>query len=299
MRSGRRCAQLALAGLMAWALGLGSSALAQAPAAATLVVKDGLSATEIALDEVPPGTTIDQFLLALYELNPQAFVAGDLNRLLAQAKLALPTAEQANRVPLAQARETLARIQGSAVIPANPATESALPAAASTSGPVSAASTVTPQNVEPAPGAPSPSPATPTDSGPNWLWGLLGLVALLALGLWMRKRQAAPTASSPAQDPDPEEHAQGRFQPVLPGEPPPSAPAPVALAPKPALFNLDLTLDGQAPPLDLPQGAVRGKLPELSLDLPSPAPRASTPGPLDLSGLSLDLDSPALPKNKP
>lgn len=293
MRPGRRCAQLAMAGLVC----MGPMAQAQVPAPQSLVVKDGQSATEIALDEVAPGTTIDQFLLALYQLNPQAFIAGDLNRLLAQARLVLPTAEQANRVPLAQAREELARIKGGAIQPASQPPESATPPSLSAPEPVSAASMPPALESAPAPAAPLPSPAAAPQSTLTWLWWLMAPAALLALALMRRKRPTAAAANSPPPDAEPQ--AQGRFQPVLPSEPPapPSAPAPVAGAPKPALFDLDLHLGGAAPPLDLPKGGGLGKLPDLSLnlDLPSPTPRASTPGPLDLSGLSLDLgtDPPA------
>ena len=149
--------------------------------------------------------------------------------------------------------------------------------------------------------------------------GLATALALLAWG-WVRRRAAAPSAKQPQprQSAAPEQHAQGRFQPVLPSDkpaakletetaPPPAHHKPAA---KPALFDLDLNLDGPAPALDLPVAARQSKssnpstspklstppapldLGKLSLDLDSSPGPARTPGPLDLSGLSLDLEPP-------
>jgi len=91
-------------GLLGLACALATAQAQDAPPPATLIVSPGLSATELALDQVPAGTTITQFLLALYKLNPAAFLDGDLNRLQVKVRLRLPSAEEANQVPLAQAR---------------------------------------------------------------------------------------------------------------------------------------------------------------------------------------------------
>ena len=68
-------------------------------------VKPGPSALEFALEHAPAGVTLEQFVLALIELNPQAFSQGD--RLLSGSRLQLPSAEQAGRVPADQARAEL------------------------------------------------------------------------------------------------------------------------------------------------------------------------------------------------
>ncbi len=301
------------------------SPVAQAPV--TLTVSPGASATEIALDQVPPGTTMDQFLLALYRLNPQAFVTGDIHRLLAHAALRLPTAEESNRVPAEEARQTLGRLAQSAS-PGSSSSAQTFPEPAQPEGPKRGDAP-----------AQTPPPAMNEKAQPSaaalpWLLGLgavLGVSMLLAGAAWLRgrRRQALKwktNAMPPA--PDLELQAQGRFRPVLPQEPAapgasgpgsaglasvaraglaPAAPAdPVPAAPfpapRPALFDLDLDLGGPAPALDLniaaasPAGAdKRPRLfPDLNLDpVPSqarPPVRAAAPGPLDLSGISLDLE---------
>jgi hypothetical protein len=117
---------------------------------------------------------------------------------------------------------------------------------------------------------------------------MAAVFALLVLGLWRWRRQpsvSSPTAAPPAAAAT-EDQAQGRFQPVLPKSPAGARPpgrsvtdsdaptnaknrpegrAPTTGGPKPALFDLDLNLDGKAPPLDL--GG-------LSLDLAPPGPSA-------------------------
>lgn len=311
---GLQAIRCAATGLLALACALGT---AHAQAAASLVVSPGRSATELALDQVPPGTTTVQFLLAIYRLNPSAFLGGDLNRLQAQARLRLPTAEEANQVPLAQAREDIARLQaglplaadsatGTGSAPASPASPSATPPAAS-----SAPAPEPPAEAAPAPPptpAASPAPLAATPSKPTELplpWLGAGVALLLALGAlsWRRRLKPAAAPTAPAAG-DMEAQAQGRFKPALPQEkgatPPPAQPTP-----KPALFDLDLNLGGSAPALDLNlpkastgiSGPALGPLPDL--ELPT-APSARSPGPLDLSGLSLDLDtpSPAPPQGK-
>ena len=279
-------------------------ARAQAPAAdpaASLQVQAGQSATELAMDHVPPGTTIEQFLLALWRLNPLAFQGGDLNRLQAGAVLRLPTAKEANAMPPEQAREQLAGLRHA---PSTPSALAAVPDAQARQ----ALAPVAAPDASAAQAAPTqPVPAAVAASAPATGLAVPALAAaVLALLAWLWRRQSAATAAKPKAQPasvGPEEQAQGRFQPVLPGErpapavPPPASQPPVA---KPALFDLDLNLDGPAPPLDLPEPvrptAVKHAGPRpldlgsVSLDLDSPPRKASAPGPLDLSGLSLDLD---------
>jgi pilus assembly protein FimV len=74
-------------------------------------VKPGQSALEFALEHAPAGVALEQFVLALIELNPQAFSQGD--RLLSGSRLQLPSAEQAGRVPADQARAELLALRAS------------------------------------------------------------------------------------------------------------------------------------------------------------------------------------------
>ena len=282
-----------------------------------MVVAPGQSATEIAMDQVPAGTTMELFLLAIYKLNTPAFVAGDINRLLAGASLRLPTAEEANAVPLAQAREQLVQLrQGQAAASPAALTDANAGAAPSSAPAAPAASAADP--ALPPPAAVSSAPALAAPDAQNPLMLALGLAATLALLAWewRRRRVAAPSAEQPQprQSAAPEQQAQGRFQPVLPSDKPASKLESEAAqhkpAAKPALFDLDLNLDGPAPALDLPLAARSSKsanpfsspklstppgpldLGKLSLDLDSAPRPARTPGPLDLSGLSLDLEPP-------
>ena len=292
---------------------------ATAQSAATMVVAPGQSATEIAMDQVPAGTTMELFLLAIYKLNTPAFVAGDINRLLAGASLRLPTAEEANAVPLAQAREQLELLRQGAATAAAP-NEVSAGAAPSSAQAAPAASAADPALPPPAAVSSAPSHSAPESQQRVPL--ILALAAALALLAWTLSRRRA--ATPPAQQPPPsqsgaqEPPAQGRFQPVLPADPTAAKLEPEGAPPqghhqpaaKPALFVLDLNLDGPAPALDLPLAARSSKsanpiskpklstppgpldLGKLSLDLDSAPRPARTPGPLDLSGLSLDLEPP-------
>lgn len=83
-----------------------TTAIATIPAPADAPeVKPGQSALEFALEHAPPGVTLEQFVLALIELNPQAFLLGE--RAPSGSRLQLPTAEQAGRVPADLARAQL------------------------------------------------------------------------------------------------------------------------------------------------------------------------------------------------
>lgn len=295
------------------ALGVGPSRAG----ASHWVVQAGQSASEVAQDQVPSGTSIDQFLLAIYLRNPQAFAGGDIDRLLAQTRLSLPSADESNAVPADQAREQLARLRAGQTLHSPPSPPAAAPA------PEPAAHA--PERL-PAP-IPAPSPGTaPPSAASAWLaWVALAVVLLGAWGGWNRRRRSVVQAASPPPI-DQEARAQGRFQPVLPGSPEaaqpraraqthaqdaapagkdrPAGPA-TAQGARPALFDLDLSLDGQAPPLDLslpraspgaapPRAPQPPKTPDLTREA-TPAARAS--GPLDLRGISLDLDPPA-PKGR-
>ena len=147
-------------GLLSLACALGTAHAQEAPAPATLTVSSGLSASELALDQVPPGTTIAQFLLALYKLNPAAFLDGDLNRLQVKARMRLPTAEEANQVPLAQAREDIARLQAGLPL----ATDSAPGKGSAPASPATPPATPPVMSSAPAPEAPAEAtPAPPAD----------------------------------------------------------------------------------------------------------------------------------------
>ena len=82
-------------------------AAASAKASGTVTVQPGETAIQIAQRHRPAGISLDQMLLALLQGNPQAFIAGDVNRLKAGASLALPDTATAQAIPSAQARQQL------------------------------------------------------------------------------------------------------------------------------------------------------------------------------------------------
>ncbi len=85
--------------------------LAKKPAATAkdgqIKVNPGDTAGRIAASVTPTGVSLDQMLLALLQANPQAFIAGDINRVKSGALLTVPTAEQAGGTPTAQAKQML------------------------------------------------------------------------------------------------------------------------------------------------------------------------------------------------
>lgn len=306
-----------------------STTFASAQSAATMVVAPGQSATEIAMDQVPAGTTMDLFLRALFKLNPQAFVAGDIHRLMAGARLRLPTAEEANAVPLTQASEQLEQLRQGPVAGAAAQTAAAFNEASAGAAPSSALAAPASSAAEPAlppPAALSSVPAHASPEDQHRVPLILALAAALALLAWTwgKRGAALPSAQQPQPNRSAEQtqQAQGRFQPVLPSDKSAARHEPEAAPPqgrhipaaKPALFDLDLNLDGPAPALDLPAAALQSRGPsksanpflshklstppaaldlgKLSLDLDSAPRQGRTPGPLDLSGLSLDLEPP-------
>ena len=69
-----------------------------APPAPAVTVTAGQSAVDLAIDRAPAGVSVEQFLVALYRLNPQAFSEGRIDRLSAGATLQLPTAAQVSTI---------------------------------------------------------------------------------------------------------------------------------------------------------------------------------------------------------
>lgn len=74
----------------------------------TIVVQPGDTAGELALRELTPGVSQNQYLLALAKVNPSAFVEGNVNRLRAGASISLPTLAQAQATSAPEARQIIA-----------------------------------------------------------------------------------------------------------------------------------------------------------------------------------------------
>ena len=74
---------------------------------ARLNVKAGDTASALAMQAKPINVSLDQMLLAMLRANPDAFVAGNVNRLKAGAVVELPDAEQALALDAAEARQTI------------------------------------------------------------------------------------------------------------------------------------------------------------------------------------------------
>jgi pilus assembly protein FimV len=72
-----------------------------------VTVKAGDSAGKIAAANKPANVSLDQMLVALLRANPEAFIAGNVNRLRAGAVLDVPTEEQAGLVPPGEAKQTI------------------------------------------------------------------------------------------------------------------------------------------------------------------------------------------------
>ncbi|MES2413241.1 MAG: FimV/HubP family polar landmark protein [Pseudomonadota bacterium] len=83
-------------------------ALARAPAGGNQVtVKAGDTAGAIAAQTKPASISLDQMLLALLRSNPDAFIAGNINRLKSGALLDIPSAEDAASVAPGEASRTI------------------------------------------------------------------------------------------------------------------------------------------------------------------------------------------------
>ena len=74
---------------------------------ARLTVKAGDTASELAVQAKSVNVSLDQMLLAMLRSNPEAFVANNVNRLLAGAELSLPTSDQAQALDPVEARKTI------------------------------------------------------------------------------------------------------------------------------------------------------------------------------------------------
>ncbi len=86
-------------------------AAAAAPVAAAegekVTVERGDTAGRIAAAHRPPTVSLDQMLVALLQANPDAFVAGNVNRLKAGVVLQMPSAQEAGQVPSGAATRTI------------------------------------------------------------------------------------------------------------------------------------------------------------------------------------------------
>jgi pilus assembly protein FimV len=85
-------------------------ASAERPASAEgqkIVVKAGDTAGKIAAQAKPASVSLDQMLVALLRSNPDAFIGGNVNRLRSGAVLEVPTGDQAEYVPAAEATRTI------------------------------------------------------------------------------------------------------------------------------------------------------------------------------------------------
>jgi pilus assembly protein FimV len=250
-------------------------------------VKPGQSALEFALEHAPAGVTLEQFVLALIELNPQAFSQGD--RLLSGSRLLLPSAEQAGRVPADQARAELLALRATGAD--NAAARGQAP-------------------------TPSAEAARPI---PEMVWVVCAAALMvLAVLLFRRTRyegrdrasagdpepqtpKTPKTPTSPTPPTEPQPGPPSRYRPALPPESEPIASQPTkaaAMGSTPGQRPLSERAD--LPSLDLEARATETPAPDIAaLDIASPdrpahlAARPAAPArPLDFSGIDLDLGSP-------
>ena len=84
------------------------AAPAEPAPAQSVQVRPGDTAGRIAENRRASGVSLDQMLVALLRANPEAFSGGNVHRLKAGAVLEVPNAEQAQTVPVAQARQIMA-----------------------------------------------------------------------------------------------------------------------------------------------------------------------------------------------
>jgi FimV-like protein len=77
---------------------------------APMTVKRGDTASELLISRASSTVSLDQLLMAMLQQNPNAFVEQNVNRLLADAVVKLPTPEQAAAIDRREARESI-RIQ--------------------------------------------------------------------------------------------------------------------------------------------------------------------------------------------
>ena len=70
-------------------------------------VQRGDTASDIAVQNMPKGVSLDQMLLAMLRNNPDAFVENNVNRLKAGALLSMPSAEEAKQISREDARKEI------------------------------------------------------------------------------------------------------------------------------------------------------------------------------------------------
>jgi pilus assembly protein FimV len=80
---------------------------AAAADAKQLKVQTGDTAGRIAAANKPAELSLDQMLVAMLRINPDAFIGGNINRIKAGALLSIPSAEQASSLTASEARKTL------------------------------------------------------------------------------------------------------------------------------------------------------------------------------------------------
>jgi len=72
-----------------------------------VTVARGDTASQLGMQNLPVNVSLDQMLIALLHSNPDAFVAGNVNRLKVGAVLTMPAAADATTVPRDKARQTI------------------------------------------------------------------------------------------------------------------------------------------------------------------------------------------------
>ena len=75
--------------------------------ARSATVKSGDTASKIAAEAKPANVSLDQMLVALLRANPQAFIGDNVNRIKAGSVVNIPSAEQAQATPTAEASQLI------------------------------------------------------------------------------------------------------------------------------------------------------------------------------------------------
>ena len=86
---------------------LASATNAPTPNGQKVEVKPGDTASKIAAQTKPASISLDQMLVALLRSNPDAFIAGNINRLKSGAVLDIPAAEEAGALSAGEASRTI------------------------------------------------------------------------------------------------------------------------------------------------------------------------------------------------
>jgi len=244
-----------------------------------MVVPAARNAIDLALEQVPAGVSVEQFLVALFRLNPGAFAEGKIHQLSAGAHLQLPTAEQARALTQERARTELQTLRQAALAPP-PSPPSSAADAPATSGSSSTPADVqagAPQAAGAEASPPAPMPAATTQALPAaaqvqalpihpWLLISSGGALLILLFLAFRPSEQPRKPPAAADAPAPKAAASGTSPSRDAAS---SAPVPKSLA--------DF---GPLPSLDLEDGPGSG----------STRATPQAPAPFDLSRISLDLN---------